>query len=128
MQLRCCLAQLQADSGPVPAQTVKPVLPVTWTDVGRLVLPALCSCGQMIVQGLGLRYISASTSLVLSGSAILFTAALSMIFLRSRLNALHCWGTLLTKPLSVMCLSTACPLQCSLQTHQIPLRLDQILF
>ena len=65
---------------------------VTLTDLGRLLLPAITSVASMILQGLGLRYISASTSFVLSGSAILFTAALSVILLRSRLNALHCSG------------------------------------
>ena len=79
---------------------------VSWSDLGRLVLPALCSVASMVVQGLGLQYISASTSLVLSGSAILFTAALSTLLLRCRLNSMHCLGeSVFSVPLAA---STAC--------------------
>ena len=65
---------------------------VKWSDLAKLILPATCSFASIVLQGAGLRFISASTSQMLCGSAILFTAALSLIFLGCRLNGLHCTG------------------------------------
>ncbi|KAK9802798.1 hypothetical protein WJX73_007502 [Symbiochloris irregularis] len=72
-----------------------PVADVSWGDLGRLLVPAVCSVLQIIVQGVGLAYISASTSMVLGGSAILFTAALSTTLLKCRLGKLHWAGIFL---------------------------------
>ena len=47
---------------------------------------------QMGWQGAGLRYINASVSQMLSGSCILFTAGLSVVVLRAKLNKLHYIG------------------------------------
>lgn len=47
----------------------------------------------IIFQGMGLRYISASVSMMLSGSCIIFTAILSVSLLKCRLNNLHLSGS-----------------------------------
>lgn len=48
-------------------------------------------------KGAGLRFITASVSQMLSGSCILFTAGLSVVVLRAKLNMLHYVGA---RPLS----------------------------
>lgn len=66
----------------------------TWKEVWALIVPGLFSVASIIVQGMGLRYISASLSLMLSGSCIIFTAVLSVLLLKCHLNYLHFSGEL----------------------------------
>lgn len=55
-------------------------------------MPGSLSVASIIVQGMGLQYISASMSMMLSGSCVIFTAALSVLLLKCRLNYLHLMG------------------------------------
>lgn len=65
----------------------------TFFGVTDRAVPASClSTPRLRAQGAGLRFISASVSQMLSGSCILFTAALSVIVLRAKLNKLHYAG------------------------------------
>ena len=65
---------------------------VTAKEVWALAVPGTLSVLSIIVQGMGLRYISASVSLMLSGSCVIFTAMLSVALLKCRLNYLHLSG------------------------------------
>ena len=78
----------------------------SWKEVWALIVPGLFSVASIIVQGMGLRYISASLSLMLSGSCIIFTAILSVLLLKCRLNQLHLAGKL--KFLSAVALLNDC--------------------
>ena len=48
-------------------------------EVLALVIPGAFSVSSILLQGMGLRYISASLSMMLSGSCIIFTAILSIV-------------------------------------------------
>ncbi|KAK9808583.1 hypothetical protein WJX72_000090 [[Myrmecia] bisecta] len=58
----------------------------------RLIAPAVTGSISIILQSWGLVYISASISLVVSSSLIVFTALLSIFFLKRDLNGLHWLG------------------------------------
>ena len=70
----------------------QPPCVVTAKEVWALAVPGTLSVLSIIVQGMGLRYISASVSLMLSGSCVIFTAMLSVALLKCRLNYLHLSG------------------------------------
>ncbi|KAK9828122.1 hypothetical protein WJX81_007423 [Elliptochloris bilobata] len=65
---------------------------VTWAQLHVLLYPGIANVVSILVQGAGLRFITASVSQMLSGSCILFTAGLSVIVLRAKLNMLHYVG------------------------------------
>ena len=57
-----------------------------------LIVPGVFSVTSILLQGMGLQYISASLSMMLSGSCVIFTAVLSIVLLKRRLNAFHITG------------------------------------
>ncbi|KAK9918918.1 hypothetical protein WJX75_008024 [Coccomyxa subellipsoidea] len=68
----------------------------SWKELLMLAWPGSLNVMSIIVQGMGLQYISASVSQMISGSCIIFTAALSVLVLKRRLNWLHITGIVLT--------------------------------
>ncbi|BDA48956.1 probable solute carrier family 35 member F6 at N-terminal half [Coccomyxa sp. Obi] len=80
--------------------TLKEVVPCrrksSWKELLMLAWPGTLNIMSIIVQGMGLQYISASVSQMISGSCIIFTAALSVMVLGRRLNWLHITGIVLT--------------------------------
>ena len=60
-----------------------------------LIVPGALSVSSIVLQGMGLQYISASLSMMLSGSCVIFTAILSILLLKRRLNVFHILGELL---------------------------------
>eukprot|EP01026_Neomeris_dumetosa_P033141 TRINITY_DN2637_c0_g2_i3.p1 TRINITY_DN2637_c0_g2~~TRINITY_DN2637_c0_g2_i3.p1 ORF type:complete len:719 (-),score=52.62 TRINITY_DN2637_c0_g2_i3:352-2508(-) len=64
---------------------------VSWKKVVKLILPGLLQQQALGIQGIGLRYVSASVSQMISGSCIIFTAVMAIVFLKRRLNEFH-WG------------------------------------
>ena len=63
-----------------------------WKEICALSVPGILSVMSIIVQGMGLRYVSASVSMMLSGCCIIFTAILSVLLLKCRLSNLHLTG------------------------------------
>ena len=76
-------------------------------QVFALSVPGLLNVLSICIQGVGLQYITATVSLMLSGSCIVFTAALSVVLLRCRLNLYHFSGQFPTSPHCPRCLSNS---------------------
>lgn len=65
-----------------------------WSRIFSLIIPGALSVMSILLQGMGLQYISASLSMMLSGSCVIFTAILSILLLKRRLNIFHISGLL----------------------------------
>eukprot|EP00884_Botryococcus_braunii_P001950 jgi/Botrbrau1/11756/Bobra.0195s0081.1 len=88
----------------------EPSTSICWPDLKALLLPALCNVLSILLQGEGLRFITASVSQMVAGSCILFTALLALILLRCRLNWLHLTGiTLATAGITTVSLAVFLP-------------------
>lgn len=64
----------------------------SYKEILILIVPGTFSVISIVLQGMGLRYISASLSMMLGGSCIIFTAILSIVLLKRRLNLFHISG------------------------------------
>ena len=69
---------------------------ITWSSTLICILPACCDVGGTTLSGIGLLFTSASVFQMLRGSIIVFTALLSVIFLKRKLWGYHYLGLLLT--------------------------------
>eukprot|EP00884_Botryococcus_braunii_P001948 jgi/Botrbrau1/11754/Bobra.0195s0079.1 len=63
-----------------------------WSRAWPLFWPALLHGLSVIIQGEGLRYVTASVSQMIAGSCIIFTALLAVLVIKCRLNWLHLAG------------------------------------
>lgn len=64
-----------------------------WPRMWPLFWPAALHGMSVIIQGEGLRYVTASVSQMIAGSCIIFTALLAVLIIKCRLNWLHITGT-----------------------------------